>query len=233
MIRTRMFAALALIAATVFAAVHYSEGSTAEAGLFFRRDGSRRTPLRTAAGAVRQVVENTASRRAARGAPVIFPGLRAAAVCSTGAEACGPCSAGSPTSQAYCSTADCIAEAEAAFHRGGNLLPDEPTTTDDGVGSGGPPDDFYPPPRGLSTADGVGARVSPAEQRLKLRESRLTVTQRLAFNVLKHRPDLRRKVSAYAEARGFGAIDPDNLSQILDALLAFFRELLPLILQLI
>jgi hypothetical protein len=85
MIRFRLFAALALIAATVFAAVHYSEGSTAEAGLFFRRDGSRRTPLRTAAGAVRQVVENTASRRAARGAPVIFPGLRAAAICSTGA----------------------------------------------------------------------------------------------------------------------------------------------------
>lgn len=223
MIRFRTLAALGLIAATVFAAVHYADGSTAEAGLFFRRDGSRRTPLRTVAAGVRQVVANTAARRQARGAPVLFPQLRAAAVCSTGAEACGPCSAGSGST--YCNTADCLAEAEAAFHRGGNLLPD-------GVGSGGPPDDFYPP-RGLSTAEGVGARVSAAEQRLKLRESRLTVTQRLAFNALKHRPDLRRKVEAYAEARGFGAIDPDNLSQILDALLAFFRELLPLILQLI
>lgn len=97
MTRPRMFAALCLIAAAVFAAVHYSAESSAEAGLFFRRDGAARQPLRTVAAAV-------AARRDARGAAIIFPRLHAAASRSSNAGSCG-----SPSSA--CASGEC-AQAE-------------------------------------------------------------------------------------------------------------------------
>lgn len=68
---------------------------------------------------------------------------------------------------------------------------------------------------------------------LAARERRLGVRERIAFEILKRRPDLRVAVAAYAKSKGLGAIDPNNLSAILDVLLAFFEKLLPLILQLV
>ena len=96
MIRPRTLAALGLIAATVAFAVYYSAGATAEAGLFFRRDGAARQPVRTVAAAI-------ASRRQARGAPIVFPRLHAAALQSSGAASGG--STGSTASA--CTSAEC------------------------------------------------------------------------------------------------------------------------------
>lgn len=83
---------LTLLAVTAFIAMAVAE---VDAGLFFRRDGSRRTPLVTAARVVAAPVRAVAEARAAAGRPVLFPRLRAAACvdCSSRAvsAACAEC----------------------------------------------------------------------------------------------------------------------------------------------
>ncbi len=111
MIRPRTLAALGLIAATVAFAVYYSAGATAEAGLFFRRDGAARQPVRTVAAAI-------ASRRQARGAPIVFPRLHAAALQSSGTASCGSTSStSSACTSAECNQAEGVAAAANAGRR--------------------------------------------------------------------------------------------------------------------
>jgi len=91
--RPQVFA-VAIIAAVVAAAVYFA-APTAEAGLFFRRDGSARQP-------VRRVVAAIAERREARGAVAVFPRMRSAAL------ACGSTACGSEYSTAAaCASGDC------------------------------------------------------------------------------------------------------------------------------
>lgn len=71
---------IALLLACIVATV-------AEAGIFFRRDGSRRTPIRSALRLAAAPVRAIAANREARGAPILLPRLRRTADC-------GPCGNG-------------------------------------------------------------------------------------------------------------------------------------------
>lgn len=90
-----------------------AEGS---AGLFFRRDGNPRQPVRATVQAARNVVQNVAARRESRGAVAVLPRVRSAALAQGGAvgSSCGSCSAGYGIASygAACTSPECL-EAEA------------------------------------------------------------------------------------------------------------------------
>jgi hypothetical protein len=157
--------------------------AAADAGVFRKRNGEPRQPIRNLIAAVAN---------------------RASGDCAAGNSACSTCSAPASGLQGACNDATCDEAATKAFMAEGES----------------------PHPEGFAAQEFAG----PIDRLLQAREARLGPLEKIVFKRLKDRPDLRKKVAAYAAARGV-SIDPNNLAQILDVLLAFFQKLLPLILQ--
>jgi len=187
--------------------------------------------------------ERRAERQAARAAGYGLFGSVGFNSCA-GSAVCGDATNGA------CMGDECDDVAAAAFMQAGN---DAPTVDADKFGSGGdpridpgptpeqqaeferrwrlenPPGGFRGDSVDLSKQAGLSLRD---RARLEQRERGMNLIQRFVWQRVQKRPDLQAKVVAYGKARGY-AVDPSNLLQILDVLLAFFEKLLPLLLQLI
>lgn len=153
-------------------------------------------------------------------------GCAAGCDCSQQGCNCGANSLGSTV----CTDDACLVEAEAAFMRGGNLEKADQVAAkafDQAATLKAQQNyEFGEPPASSKVAERT-------THNLRERVARMTIAQRLAWGLLEHNEHLRKKVAAYAEARGAGKIDPNNLQQLLEVFLAFFEKLLPLILQFI
>lgn len=193
-----------------------SPPAESEAGIFRNRYGEPRQPLRRIAQAVRQVAAN----RLGAGCS----GFNSAGCGGVAAAPMMVCDANGCSIAAYVAP-DAVDQAAAKAFTDALLVddlaavvPEEPQSrSSDSVQS-----------------SAAAARVIPLPNvRLAEREKRLGPIERIVWNRVKARPDLRKAIAEYGKARGMGAIDPNNLSQLLDVLLAFFEKLLPLILQLL
>jgi hypothetical protein len=202
--------------------------------------GAQNVPQSAEAGPVMNLIqrirENSQARRQARQETRAERRAMASGDCSACAAACSPqpcaannCSAACAANGQYaCMGNECDAVAAQAFRQ--SMA--ESRASQEVVYVEDAPAIPLPQAR-LGAAAPSDTVQAPGDNRgLQDRVKRLTLRQRAAFKILENRPDLRKAVAKYAEARGYAKIDPNNLAQILDVLLAFFEKILPLILTL-